>query len=161
MKKFMMTLVAAMMAVTMNAQNNFYVGGSLGLGFYTQSGADATYKIMPEFGISFNEKTGVGTVIGYESGSEKFVFAPYFRYTACQAGPVSVFGDVQVGYESYKGGGDNIAVGVKPGIAYSLNDKFSLVAKFGDIIGYDDNASKISVLDLNFSNIQFGFFYNF
>ena len=159
-----MTLVAAMMAVTMNAQNNFYVGGSLGVEVSTQSGGNTKFSVMPEFGIKFNEKMGVGTVIGYTdngNSNSSFTFAPYFRYTACQMGPVSVFGDAQVTYSSIKNGGDNIAIGVKPGIAYSLNDKFSLVAKFGDIIGYDDNAQKVNILKLNFSKVDFGFFYNF
>jgi hypothetical protein len=58
---------------------------------------------------------------------------------------------------------------VQPGIAYSLNDKFSLVAKLGNVIGYTSSKPDVSgakatstfqLLNLT-NNIQFGCYYNF
>ena len=53
MKKILMTLAAAFVAVSMSAQNNMYVGGSLG---YTSTSYDgdaqqSTLKFIPEFGV--------------------------------------------------------------------------------------------------------------
>lgn len=186
-----MTLAAALMAVTMNAQN-FYVGGSLGYSTTSYDGKTqkSTFKFLPEFGIQFNENMGVGVEIGYGSTtreatepkltSSDFSFAPYFRYTPLHLGAVSVFADGKFSYvasnnESAKG---NVAVDnksnewglyVQPGIAYSLNDKFALVAKFGNILGYTsskpdaDGAKATNTFELlNLANnVQFGFYYNF
>ncbi len=191
MKKIMMTMAAALMAVTMNAQN-MYVGGSLG---YTTSSYDgktqnSTFKILPEFGIQFNDKMGVGVEIGYSSRTSEatdpkltnstFSFAPYFRFTPIHVGAVSVFADGKFSYSAsnnqtaVKGSAvdnktNSLGLYVQPGIAYSLNDKFSLVAKFGNVLGYttskpDAEGAKstntFELLNLT-NNIQFGFYYNF
>jgi hypothetical protein len=194
MKKILMTMAAALMAVTMNAQN-MYVGGSLGYSTTSQDGTtlDTRFSLIPEFGVSFNDKMGVGVEIGYSSDKDEqshapntvtestFKFAPYFRYTALKLGNVSVFGDGQFSYATTKtetkakNGNtndqtvNNWGLYVKPGIAYNLNEKFALVAKFGNIIGYTSNKldvngakakSTFELLNLT-NNIQFGFYYNF
>lgn len=192
MKKIMMTMAAALMAVTMNAQN-MYVGGSLGYSTTSRDGStlNTEFAINPEFGIQFNDQMGVGFEIGYGSDKNEtnnptvttslFQFSPYFRYTALKLGNVSIFGDAKFSYQTAKeerkaNNGvttDDTVNGwglfAQPGIAYALNDKFSLVAKFGNIIGYSSSKPDVSgakatstfeLLNLT-NNIQFGFYYNF
>jgi hypothetical protein len=159
MKKILMTLATAFVAVSMSAQNNMYVGGSLG---YTKTAFDGdelnhTLRIMPEFGVQLNEQWGVGVEFGYDATTEKgtpdltsstFTFAPYARYTALKFGPVNVFADGQFSYDMTNnetvGLGGNAEdnkenawkIAIKPGIAYNITDNLSLVAKLGDVIGY-------------------------
>lgn len=187
MKKIMMTIAAAMVAVTMNAQD-MYVGGSLGFSTTTHDGntLDTEFTFSPEFGISFSENAGVGLEFGYgrdedKSGSTKVVtnalsVAPYFRWTPFHIGPVNLFADAKFryGFAKVESDGQDAKTNtwglyLQPGVAYNLNDKFSLVAKFGDILSYrsskpDYSGAKstntFSALKLT-NNISFGFYYNF
>ena len=169
MKKILMTLAAAFVAVSMSAQNNMYVGGSLG---YTSTSYDgdaqqSTLKFIPEFGVQLNDQWGVGIEIGYSATTNKtlpkditsstFSFAPYARYTALKFGPVNVFADGQFSYDminaqSYNVGTNSVddnkvnawKIAIKPGIAYNVTDNLSLVAKLGDIIGYRSSKPDVS-----------------
>ena len=187
-----MTLVAAFAAVSMNAQTNMYVGGSLGYqtSSYDGSTLDTKFSILPELGIQFTDNLGVGVVIGYGSDKDEstpttvtksaFTFSPYVRYTAIKMGNLSFFGDGVFSYVTAKeerkiNGNTNDqtingwGLAIQPGLAYSLNQNFSLVAKFGDILGYSSEKPDVSgakstntftLLDLS-NSIQFGFYYNF
>ena len=55
MKKILMTMAAAFVAVTMSAQ--VYLGGSIGVGSVKLGNADAEtqFKIVPEFGYNIND----------------------------------------------------------------------------------------------------------
>ncbi len=188
MKKILMTMAAAMMAVTMNAQ--MYVGGSLGFTSMTPEVGDGetSFKILPEFGVQFDENWGVGVTVGYTSnkmqginlqsalngycnskGSESaFIFAPYARYTALKFKSVNIFFD---GGFDYVQGSDAkftaFGVGIKPGVAVNLNEQLSFVTHFG-FLGYeslnpdgDNNNRSAFGLDLNGNNLTFGLYYNF
>jgi len=192
MKKIMMTMAAALMAVTMNAQS-MYVGGSLGYSTSSYDGStlNTKFSFIPEFGYRFNDKMGLGIEFGYSSNKNEakdptvtttdLTVAPYFRYTAINMGKVSLFADGMFKYVSSKdelkdnkGNKSESTVNswglyVQPGIAYSLNDKFSLVAKLGNVIGYTSSKPDVSgakatstfqLLNLT-NNIQFGCYYNF
>mgnify|MGYP002859309638 CR=1 FL=1 len=192
MKKIMMTMAAALMAVSMNAQN-MYVGGSLGFTTTSYDGktTNSTLKFIPEFGVSFNDLMGVGMEIGYSSSTKEatepkltnstFTFAPYFRLTPLHWGKVSVFADgkfaLSMNNNEQAGPNGNavdnktntFGIYVQPGFAYNLNDKFTLVSKFGNLLGYrsskpDADGAKatntFSFMDLS-NNVQFGFYYNF
>ena len=193
MKKMMMTMAAALMAVAMNAQTNMYVGGSLGYSTSSYDGStlNTKFSLIPEFGVQFNENMGVGVELGYSSNKNEandptvtkstFTFAPYFRYTAIKMGKLSFFGDGKFAYQTskneYKSNSGNTTddttnawgIYVQPGMAYSLNDNFSLVAKFGNVLGYTSSKPDVSGAKatttfqfLNLSNnISFGFYYNF
>lgn len=187
-----MTMAAALMAVSMNAQN-MYVGGSLGFTTTSYDGktTNSTLKFIPEFGVSFNNLMGVGMEIGYSSSTKEatepkltnstFTFAPYFRLTPLHWGKVSVFADgkfaLSMNNNEQAGPNDNavdnktntFGIYVQPGFAYNLNDKFTLVSKFGNLLGYrsskpDADGAKatntFSFMDLS-NNVQFGFYYNF
>lgn len=193
MKKILMTLVSAFAAVSMNAQTNMYIGGSLGYSTTSHDGStlNTKFSFIPHFGVRFTDTMGVGVEIGYSSNknekseptvtTSEFTFAPYFRYTAIKMGNLAFFGDGKFGYttskDEYKYATGNTTdmttnswgLYVQPGMAYSLNQNFGLVAKFGNILGYTSSkpdvsgakaTSKFEFLNLS-NNIQFGVFYNF
>jgi hypothetical protein len=183
MKKFLMTIVAAFAAVSMNAQ--VYVGG--GLGFATQSydGESSTkFALVPEVGYTLDENSAIGIAIGYsQSGKDdtkatKMVVNPYYRYNLTKIGNVNLFVDGsfafattddktnKIGGKSYKI--NEWGIGVKPGVAVNLNEKLSFVSHLG-FLGYEsskadyDGAKATNTFGFDFSslNLTFGLYYNF
>lgn len=193
MKKLMLTLAVAMIAMTATAQTKFFAGGSLGYSTSSHDGATkaTSFKLLPEFGYVLNQNMAVGLEIGYNADTTypsddvketlgTFAFSPYFRYTFFHFGNVSLFGDAKFTYmmindhSDYHGNthddkGSLFGLYIQPGIAYSLNENFSLVAKLGEVIGFEsakENASGARAYNtfslLNLSNaISFGCYYNF
>jgi len=204
MKKIMMTLAAVCVAATMNAQ--MYIGG--GINFInstnkTNPAAESTrtaFAIAPEFGYKLDDKLGVGIVLGFGTGKNKienttvnpnvstetksttFSVKPYLRYQALTAGNFNVFVDGGLGFSTTSS--DNMkaamdfALFVTPGIAYNVNEKWSIVAKlddmftFGyhkdpvaDVAGAPDAPSSISAGlstgGFNLGSLTFGVYYNF
>ena len=193
MKKALLTLAVAMIAISAVAQPKFYAGGSLG---YTSSSYDgetviSSLAFLPEVGWAFNQNMAVGMEFGYSADSEypmkdaketlgQFVLAPYFRYTFLRFGDVALFGDAKLSYAlvnyhtNYSGTTSNdkansFGIHIQPGIAYSLNEHISLVAKLGDVLGFESSKEKASGAEsyntfslLNLSNaLSFGCYYNF
>ena len=184
----MLTIAAALLVVAASAQTKFYVGGSMGYSSEAYDGGTTTSTLtfLPEFGYVLNANMAVGAELGYNSTYNKnggrtdgtFTFAPYFRYTFLSFGDVSLFGD---GVLSYKRGTtkydgvdkasntNTIGISVQPGIAYSLNEHFSLVAKFGSVLGYSsskpdaEGAKATTAFDLLALNnkLTFGCYYTF
>lgn len=69
MKKIVLSVIVALIAITANAQ--VYVGGTFGVGSdkVETEGTEVkntTFKILPEVGYELNEDWSVGTVVGYE-----------------------------------------------------------------------------------------------
>lgn len=58
MKKILMSLAVAFVALAANAQ--VYVGGNVGIASSKEGNADAvtTYKVLPEIGYNINENLG-------------------------------------------------------------------------------------------------------
>ena len=184
MKKFLMTIAAAFVAVSMNAQ--VYLGGSLGFGAWSSQKnvgdrSETSFSILPEIGYNINDKWAIGTVIGYVSdkmwgvdvlnnakSESAFTFNPYARYTFLKAGKVNLFIDGGVDFTSAsKMDATAFGVGVKPGLAVNLTDKLSFVSHIG-FLGYavqnpdgDDNNTSVFGLDLSGNNLTFGLYYNF
>jgi hypothetical protein len=187
MKKFLMTIAAAFVAVSMNAQ--VYLGGSLGFGAAsTQKNlgdrSETVFSILPEIGYNLNDQWAIGAVIGYQSnkfnnvveingenvaGHEAaFTFNPYARYTFMKAGKLNLFVDGGVDFSSAtKGDCTYLGFGVKPGLAVNLTDKLSFVSHIG-FLSYqlvnpdgDDNNASVFGLDLSGNNLTFGLYYNF
>ena len=188
MKKFLMTLAAAFVAVTMSAQ--VYVGGSVSVDSWSSQKlagdqSETTFKFMPEIGYNLNEEWAVGAVIGYESNKwsgvkgnslgvgagfseNAFTFNPYARYTYLKSGKVSLFVDGGVDFTTAsKGDWTELALGVKPGLAVNLTDNISFVSHIGFIgfdqfnpDGDDNNTTKVGV-DLSGANLSFGLYFNF
>lgn len=156
----------------------WYVGGSVG--FWRNSSDNRTVaNILPEIGYNLKENVAVGSVLGYSYNYNKgawanlFKVAPYVRYTFLKSGKVSVFCDggidLGIGWGKANGEKTDVAVtyglGIKPGVAYSLSDRFSVVAHIGEI-GYHggndaSNAPDEGGLMLDGNNLSIGFYYNF
>ncbi|ETD19631.1 MULTISPECIES: outer membrane beta-barrel protein [Prevotellaceae] len=180
MKKFFMTLAAAIIAVSASAQ--VYVGGNVGISSVKIAGGDSetAYKFLPEFGYNIDRDWAVGMVVGWGKGNpveieeglknaaKTFEINPYVRYTALHSKYVNVFFDGSVGYRSYKNVGSEYSFGIKPGLSVNLNDRFSFVAHVG-FLGYKcydpkaDNTKNSSAwgVDVNGNNVTFGVYYNF
>ena len=93
MKKIVLTMVAALAAVSMNAQ--VYIGGSVAIEAWSSQKlagdkSETAFKIMPEIGYNLSDEWAIGTVIGYQSdkfngvngvSESAFSIAPYARYT--------------------------------------------------------------------------------
>lgn len=193
MKKLMLTLAVALIAMTATAQTKFFAGGSLGYSTTSHDGATkaTSFKLLPEFGYVLNQNMAVGLEIGYDAKTTyhsenyketdgSFVFSPYFRYTFFHFGNVSLFGDAKFTYKmtndhtnnqgtTHDDKGSLFGLYIQPGIAYSLNENFSLVAKLGEAIGFESSKKNFSgaradntFLLLNLNNaISFGCYYNF
>ena len=172
MKKFLMTMMAAIMAVGVNAQ--VYVGGGIGVATASTDNDDVTvFKFVPEVGYSFNQKWAAGVAFGWEGAKKSaktFSLNPYVRRNFMKAGPVTAFIDGSVGFaHTYNAGydADAFEVGLKPGIAVNLSKNLSFVSHIG-FIGYEhekDNNTDAKLdtwgLDLDGRNITFGLYYNF
>ena len=178
MKKILMTLAAAFVAVTMSAQ--IYVGGGIGFSSSKYRGGDnqTAYKILPEIGYNIDETLAVGVQLGYQQGyvmsynavdkEKTLTISPYLRYNALKFDKLTVFGDLNVLYENedYDGAkSTTIGVGIKPGIAIALNDKFTFVSHLG-FLGYkqekEDDVDASSAIGFSASNgVGFALYYNF
>lgn len=180
MKKLFSLIAVAFVAMSVNAQ--VYVGGSLGIDAWSSQKnagdrSETTFIILPEVGYNLNDEWAVGTVIGYVSdkwnhingiSESAFTFNPYARYTYLKAGKVSLFVDGGVEFTTAsKADWNELAIGLKPGLAVSLSDNISFVSHLG-FIGYDvlnpdgddNNTSKFG-LDLSGNNLTFGLYFNF
>ena len=173
MKKIFMTLAAAVMAVTMNAQ--VYVGGGVGVA-NTDNGTNdyTTFKFVPEVGYVFNEDWAAGIAFGWQGANKgnakEWTINPYVRYTLFNGKIVDAFLDGSIGYGHLYNAGydtDELSIGIKPGVAVKLNNRLSLVTHIG-FVGYaheKDNNTDTKVdnwgLSLDGNNIVFGLYYNF
>jgi len=181
MKKIIMTLAAAIIAVSASAQ--VYMGGSVGISSVKIGGGDSetTYKVLPEIGYNLNDKWAIGAYLGFGKGAcdlqndafnngtqEYFTIQPYARYTFVKSQYVNVFMDGGLGYTHYNDVANMFSVGLRPGVAVNLGAKLSFVTHFG-FLGYHnldpdmDGAKSSSAfgLDLSGENITFGLYYNF
>ena len=163
MKKLFFTI--ALLASTMIASAQVYVGG--GVGFWNNDDAEETsYSFTPEIGYCFSDKLAAGVALGFayeEAGDaslDVLSFNPYVRYTFLRAGNFSVFADGAFDLakiEPDEGDSETAwGIGIKPGISYSINEKFSILAHVG-FLGYRDADETISTIykpgfGLNLSN---------
>lgn len=182
MKKFLMTIAAAFVAVSMSAQNEMYVGGTLS--FDSKYNYDSQFKIAPEFGVKLNDQWGVGAILSYTntkytSGAKAnvFKFNPYARYYALNIGKVNVFVDGGLYFETTtnepaagaKTTDNGFGLNVTPGIAFNLTEKISLVAHAPSLFNFDitspdggDTGMKAKFLNtMHVDDFGFGFYYNF
>ena len=161
MKKIMMTLVAAAMATTMNAQG--FIGGKVGYSHFSNDDTHTnTWTIAPEFGFAISDDWTFGTAIGYETSKKDdvtrsaFSIAPYLRYTIARLDKVNFFTDFGFNYKHGRITIDDAiqtadvvdgrivpgtkdksedfnswGLGIYPGLAVNLNSKLSFVTKIG------------------------------
>lgn len=116
MKKIVLSVIVALIAITANAQ--VYVGGTFGVGSdkVETEGTEVrntTFKILPEVGYELSEDWSVGTVVGYEynkSGDVKtntFTIVPYARYFFLSSNVVRLFADGGFGFSTSKTKGND------------------------------------------------------
>ena len=176
MKKILMSMVALFAAVTMNAQNEMYVGGTLNFQTKANAANKSVITVAPEIGMSLNEQFGVGAVLSYTASQDvynEFKINPYLRYNALEIGKVKVFVDGGIYYINHKpkdADADNyFGLNVTPGISYNLTDNISIVAHANPVFNVDisspavgDSQTTVNLLrTFNVNTFNFGFYYNF
>lgn len=179
MKKFFTLIVVILIGLfavnTAKAQNSgWWLGGKVG---YWHDKADNGSKadhfsIAPEFGYDFNAKWSLGASLGYESLSTKlngdkdnnnvFIIAPYARYKYYNSGILTLF--VDGGFGIAAADADGFQIGLSPGLAVKITDRFSFLTSVG-YLGYRkdhfNNGGEGFGLSLASSDLKFGFFYSF
>ena len=158
------------MVCAMVASAQLYVGGGLGYAKTEVGDADATeWSIRPEVGYTLNDNWALGVALGYTDVEDKgntFTVSPYARYTFLKTGAFSVFADGTVEVARYKpDAGDSTTgwgIAIKPGVAYAINENFSVVAHVGALGYWDlDNDTKSYGLELDASDLSFSLYYSF
>lgn len=157
-------------AVAANAQ--VWVGGSLGFwnnGDAEGSSIKTSFSIAPEVGYDLSEDWSIAIGLSYglkkpDQGEDlsAITVTPYARYNLIKAGNFKFFLDGAFDFGSIDNGESYTAwgIGIKPGVAYSLNEKFSLVGHVG-FLGYQAADDKISSKDWQELGIQKGFGFAF
>lgn len=187
MKKFILAAFVAVAALTANAQ--LWVGGEIGFNAAKSTAHGNTlaksnkFVVAPEVGYKLNDKFDVAVLIGYSHAKNNklfnydqnyvngngFVINPYVRYTFAKAGDFSFFADGGFGYALLHESGMKSAnaweIAVKPGIAYALSDRVSLVAHVGaagwQFVKHGDVKTNGWECGVNGNNISFGAYVNF
>lgn len=194
MKKLFLTVAVALGVFSAaNAQGNVWIGGTAGLWSSKVKGGDnqLSFKVMPEFGYILNSNVGIGIAIGgahthgglnfdgntataSEGSRNEYKVNPFVRYTFLKSDLGGLFFDGGVSYDWSKGtnGGTKatgIEVGLRPGIAFNVSNKVSLLGKFGFLgyqhekLGDGDEAQKTNSFGFDFDmrNIELGVNYKF
>lgn len=178
MKRFFVLIIVIMIGLFMvnlaHAQNSgWWAGGKVGY-WHNKSESIKTnhFSISPEFGYDFNAKWSVGTSIGYESIQAKtgdkdestnaFIISPYVRYKYFNSGILTLF--VDGGFGCAAGDVEGFQIGLAPGLAVKITDRFSFLTSVG-YLGYkkdhfNDGGDGFG-LNLASSDLKFGFFYSF
>ena len=128
----------------------------------TKFGSGADFNLIPEIGYTLNDKFDIAVAIGiaHNNGNGKayagtegydayrmvlddvnrnaFTLNPYVRYKFANAGDFTFFVDggfsyTMIHYSGDDNNGNQWGLGFKPGIAYNLSDKVSLVAHVGEL----------------------------
>ena len=154
MKKALLVIALVFMALTAKAQ--LYVGGGIA---FTAAGPQ--FALTPEVGYNINDNMAAGLALGFGFGNGIFDFTidPYFRYYFLDWGPARFFADANFRFvvESMQGqSGTAWGIGIRPGIAFDIDDHFSIVTHIMQL-GYYYNA-----FSFNFNaGSSIGLYYNF
>ena len=175
MRKYVLSAILIMTAIMcISAQNyKWWAGGRTTL----WAGDDKTTVIVaPEIGYNLNHMFTIAASVGLHSyrnkvgdnwnNSEGVVFNPYIRYNAFKKGVL--FGFVDGGIEFGIGDFEGVQVGLKPGIAVAITNRFIVALQYG-FIGYSDGKGSMfgvrreQGLGIDLSGYQSGlaFFYCF
>ena len=188
--------VGGSLGYTSNKTNN----GTIGVAA-TQETTTNVFAIAPEFGMSIDDKLGFGIVFGFGTGKTTVDYVgtaagtpsvsaknstvdikPYLRYQVLTFGKANIFvdGGVDLGFsktEDMKPAMD-LGLFVTPGVAFDVNDKWSIVAKLNDMFafGYHKDAvadvdgapdpatrinANLSTGGFNVGSLTFGVYYKF
>ena len=172
MKKILLMAAFAIATLAANAQT--YVGGGFN---FSKVGDYNEFGIKPEIGTALSDKWGIGIEFGFSTKKDvetKIEVNPYVRYQAVQIGKWNIFVDGGVYFNSTKPEGkdavNTFGLNIAPGLAFNLSDKFSIVAKAGNLFALDFSKpaddTKIDLVagsknNFTFGGLSFGFYYNF
>ena len=179
MKKLLLLAVLAMASLTASAQ--FYFGGQVGV---SRNATDNTTSVIiaPEVGYSFNDVWSFGGVLDYEYqyynkiNLNVFEISPYarFKFASVANDNLKFFVDGGVGFGVQKvtdyDAGFVYHIGFRPGMSYSFNDHWSIVAHLGQLgwEGATDKATgaygrknQFTWNIFNWNDLMFGFYYSF
>lgn len=173
-------------------KGDWYIGTSnLGLGYntmeigspvtgiiYDKNGDTKTtlWGLAPEVGYFVSDRVAIGLGLFYNHQTVKldgvkektsvFGFNPYVRYHICASNRLTFY--LQGGFDLASLDPDEGSsstywgVGINPGVAYRMSDKFTLTAAFG-YLGYqdfDDDHTRFG-LDLDMSTLKLGLNFKF
>ena len=179
MKKLLMLAALAISSLTASAQ--FYFGGQVG---FSRNATDdiTTLNIAPEVGYDFNSVWSCGGVLDYSyrynAGNNLNIFeiSPYARYKFARFADdkLKFFVDCGIGFGVQKAtnydAGFVYHIGFRPGVSYSLNNHWCVVAHLGQL-GWEGATDKASGSYgrknmftwniFNWNDLRLGFYYSF
>lgn len=174
-------LLAACILASLTASAQFYFGGQVGV---SRNATDnqTSVIIAPEVGYGFNEKWSFGGVLDYNYNYNRgvstniFEISPYarYKYAKLASDKLQFFVDCGVGFGVQKVTGYDAGfvyhLGFKPGVSYSFNNHWSVVAHLGQL-GWDGATDKatgeygrknqFTWNIFNWNDLRFGFYYSF
>lgn len=185
MKKILFVIAAVASCMTANAQ--FWVSGSVGVSNSSSYNSDDTrtnWNFNPSVGYALDDalEVGLGLGIGGSSYADDksfdFSISPFLRYTFLSDGDFSMFlqGNLFLDHQKQKyviAGDETVdkdteyGISIRPGIKYTLTDKFAIVATLGGLYFNHTKEPDPSVgpknnigLDIN-TGLDFGLVYSF
>ena len=161
--------IAALVLGTQKVNAQWYVGGGLG---YSEQNMTSLLHFSPEVGYSFNPhwSVGLGTsfqriyMTSYNDVQATYInnrfdywfLNPYVRFTFLNIDKLSFFADATARMDALHGF-TLYDLGIRPGISYALNDRFTAVAQIGFLGSY--NRSFKAEMGLN--TLEFSLYYQF
>lgn len=171
MKKYILAIAFTfVMILSVNAQDyKWWIGGRTTL---WAGDNESVVVVAPEIGYHLSQKFTVAASVGFHSydydndanrDMSGLTLNPYLRYNAFKKGVL--FGYVDGGVEFGLGDLDGVQVGLKPGIAVAITNRFCAALQFG-FMGYSDGkglGARSEGFGLDLSGYQSGlaFFYSF
>jgi len=143
MRKYLLLTLLITIITSVSAQEyKWWAGGRTTL----WAGDDKTTVVVaPEIGYNLNKSFTLAASVGLHSyrrkvgndwvNSEGVVLNPYIRYNAFKKGVL--FGYVDGGIELGVGDFEGVQIGLKPGIAVAITNRFVVALQYG-FIGYSD-----------------------
>lgn len=155
MKKLIVVIAAAFIAVSANAQS--YVGGGLGLNV-----GDNQFNVSlnPEVGYVFNENWSAGLAFSFDEyihdsfNDINVNINPYVRYTFLRKGNFSLFGEGDFFFHAFSDkyketdattSSSSVGLGLAGGAAYQICDHISIVSKVLGLYWYENSGVTLGV----------------
>ena len=179
MKKIILTAVVAAASLCANAP--VWLGGSVAFNSVSPKVGDSntSFKIAPTIGYSLDENWDIALEVSYadfgdgddfvendKRVEDKFMIAPFARYSFAKCGIATFFVDGGFGFgkTNYLNGTDaqTFNIGLRPGVKVELSPKVDLDAKLGYLGYYNEKDSHSLVgLSANGEALSFGLTFKF